>query len=235
MKKIFIIQNVPHENLGVLENSFLSQGFTLRYFNPQELIRYNDSAFNYDALIMMGGPMSVYDTTEFPHLIKAAQVIRMAYTAGKPVLGICLGAQMIAKAFEAKVVKNTEKEIGWYPLNLTPAGETDAVFSSFSKTETVFQWHGDTFNLPHGAVLLASSPLCQNQAFRLGKNIYGLQFHVEVSAAMVAEWLDENGNKEELSCLPQIDSKNILSNIPTYIGRLNFLCQALAKSFEKMI
>ena len=105
-----------------------------------------------------------------------------------PVLGICLGSQLLAKTLGARVYPNHVKEIGWYPVELTPAAADDPLFAQ-SGTRTMFQWHGDTFDLPSGAVHLARSPACENQAFRYGRRAYGLQFHIEMTAAMIDDWL----------------------------------------------
>ena len=112
--------------------------------------------------------------------------------ADLPVLGICLGAQLLAKTLGARVYPNRVKEIGWYPIELTPAAADDPLFAQ-SGAQTVFQWHGDTFDLPAGAVHLARSPLCENQAFRYGHNAYGLQFHIEMTAAMIDDLAQRAG------------------------------------------
>ena len=153
---------------------------------------------DYAALIFLGGPMSVND--DLPYLRREMEIIREAIGRLQPVLGICLGAQLIAKALGAKVYANAQKEIGWFDLHFTPAAAADPLFSGL-KTETVFHWHGETFDLPSGADLLASSELCRNQAFRVNSHVYGLQFHLEVTPAMVADWSvqDENcGDVREL-------------------------------------
>jgi GMP synthase-like glutamine amidotransferase len=138
-------------------------------------------------LILMGGPMSVNDDLPWiPHEIAA---IREAVRRGIPVLGVCLGAQLIARALGARVYPNPEKEIGWAPLHWTPAAATDRLFHGFSEPETVFQWHGETFDLPPGAQHLAYSAACRHQAFRVGGNVYGIQFHPEVTPAIIEDWV----------------------------------------------
>jgi GMP synthase-like glutamine amidotransferase len=136
--------------------------------------------------------MSVND--DLPFLHREMEFIRQAIARRQPILGICLGAQLIACALGATVRRNSAKEIGWYGLDFTEAAGSDRLFDGLSM-ETVFHWHGETFDLPPGAELLASSGLCRNQAFRAGERVYGLQFHLEVTPRMIADWCvqDENG------------------------------------------
>jgi len=141
-------------------------------------------------LIVMGGPMSAND--DHAWLRQEMDAIRQAVHRGIPVLGICLGAQLVAKALGARVYRNPEKEIGWFPLDWTPAAQTDGLFAGFAGSDTVFQWHGETFDLPAGALHLAYSGACRNQAFRAGENVYGLQFHLEVTPEMIAEWIRQD-------------------------------------------
>jgi GMP synthase-like glutamine amidotransferase len=141
-------------------------------------------------LILMGGPMSANDDLPWiPHEIAA---IQEAVRRGIPVLGVCLGSQLIARALGARVYRNPQKEIGWFPLHWTPAASTDPLFHGFSGPETVFQWHGETFDLPPGAEHLAYSAACRHQAFRVGGNVYGIQFHLEVTSQIVADWLRQD-------------------------------------------
>ena len=143
--------------------------------------------------------MSVNDDLEY--LRREEGFIRDAVSNRVPVLGICLGSQLIAKALGAQVRRNAAKEIGWFELRFTPAATADALFDGLER-ETVLHWHGETFDLPPGAELLAESELCQNQAFRLGDRAYGMQFHLEVTPEMIADWClqDENcGDVRELT------------------------------------
>ena len=152
------------------------------------------------ALIFLGGPMSVND--DLPYLRREIELIREAAARRQPVLGICLGAQLIAKAFGARVYPNPQKEIGWFDLQFTDAAARDPLFSGLSR-EAVFHWHGETFDLPAGSELLASSELCRHQAFRVQiKHPTRLQFHLEITPAMIADWCvqDENcGDVRELT------------------------------------
>lgn len=142
--------------------------------------------------------MAVYEMHKYPYLINEAQLINAAIRANKHVLGVCLGAQMVAHALGARVYAGGQKEIGWYEIALTPDGMKDPLMSSLAldgkNRAQVFQWHGDTFDLPAGAVRLASSDLYPNQAFRYSDGVYALQFHIEVTPKIVSDWLkDEKG------------------------------------------
>jgi GMP synthase (glutamine-hydrolysing) len=174
MKRLLVFQHVPHEILGTFNPLLKQAGFRIRYIN---FGRTPDAAPNvekYDGLIVLGGPMCVSQMDSHPHLQTEINAIHQAMELRMPVLGICLGAQLIATALGAKVHKNPVKEIGWYEVAPTPAGERDPLFKRFNGTEKIFQWHGDTFDIPHGAEHLAASPDCANQAFRYGDRTYGL-------------------------------------------------------------
>jgi GMP synthase-like glutamine amidotransferase len=132
-----------------------------------------------DGLIILGGPMNIYEEETYPWLAIEKRSIREAIDSGKPVLGICLGSQLIADALGAKVLQNAHKEIGWLPIRFTETALRLALFTGFPESLTVFHWHGDTYFLPEGAVHLAASDACKNQAFLYGERVLGLQFHLE--------------------------------------------------------
>ena len=195
---VLVFRHVPHEGLGTLAPALRAAGYPLRVIDIARGRPALPSPRELAALIVMGGPMGVYEKTKHPFLRREITYIRRALRAKTPVLGVCLGAQLIAHALGQRVYPNRQKEIGWYPLHRTAAARRDALFAHFPKTATVFQWHGDTFDLPVGATLLATSPRCRHQAFRWGNRVYGLQFHVEVDPAMVREWLSQPGVDREL-------------------------------------
>lgn len=149
-------------------------------------------------LLIMGGPMAVYEMDQYPYLKNEARLIEEAIKANKRILGVCLGAQMVAHALGARVYAGEQKEIGWHEIALTSDGMKDPLMSSLAldgrSAAQVFQWHGDTFDLPAGSVRLASSDLYPNQAFRYADRVYALQFHIEVTPKIVFDWLkDEKG------------------------------------------
>src|SRR5262245_40710959 len=185
MKKLLVLQHVAHELLGTLNPLLKRAGFRIRYINFARHPDAQPSLDGYDGLIVLGGPMSVNDVGRLPHLVTEMKLIEQSLKKDLPVLGICLGAQLIAKTLGAEVYPNREKEIGWYDVSPTGAAETDALLSAFNQRETIFQWHGDTFDVPKSSCHLAFSTLCANQAFRYGANVYGFQFHLEVDEAMI--------------------------------------------------
>ena len=198
---LLVIQHVPHERLGTLEPAFKMAGCTIVPLNSYEPKAMWSSLSGIDGIVVMGGPQSVYEQTRYPFLTKELELLRAAIKADLPILGVCLGAQLLAAALGATVTKNPQKEIGWYPVMREPGADGDPLMEPFGQTETVFQWHGDTFALPKGAVRLASSPLCPEQGFRYGTCQWGLQFHVEVTEAMVRAWMQTPINKAELATL----------------------------------
>jgi GMP synthase (glutamine-hydrolysing) len=142
---------------------------------------------SFDAIVAMGGPMSVNDEDDHPWLRSEKRLIAEAVHAGKPFWGACLGVQLLAAALGSGVYAGPEPEVGILPVTLTDAGANDPVMGSLPRSVHTLQWHGDTFDLPEGAILLATSPAYRAQAFRFG-NAYGLQFHLEVSRSMAEDW-----------------------------------------------
>lgn len=186
-----VVRHAPFEGLGRLEQSLDRAGVSLRYFEIGRPILDDDVKAS-DALILMGGPMSANDPD--PWVRNELAAIETALEHSRPVLGICLGAQVLAKALGARVCRNPVKEIGWFPIDWTETAAGDRLFGDFQSPETVFHWHGETFDLPAQAVLLARSERCVHQAFRYGENSYGLQFHIEVTPGMIADWLEQGAN-----------------------------------------
>ena len=228
MKRLLVFQHVPHEILGIFNPLLKAAGFRIRYVNFGRTPVATASIDKYDGLIVLGGPMCVDQADSHPHLLTEIDVISEAMHQHKPVLGICLGAQLIARALGAHVHKNPVKEIGWYDVTPTAEGARDPLFGRFDGTEKIFQWHGDTFDIPHGAVHLASSPQCANQAFRYGDRTYGLQFHLEVDEALIQRWLKTPVHVRELHGMgDRYTSDNILADTANYMQRSTELGQRL--------
>ncbi len=172
------LQHVPFEGLGSIASWIKTAGYELTGTCFYESDRLPDPN-GLDLLIVMGGPMSVNDELEFPWLVREKAFIRSAIEAGKRVVGVCLGAQLIASAMGAAVYQNTVKEIGWFPVQ--GVAPDDSSTFSFPPSVEVFHWHGETFDLPAGAIRLARSEGCENQAFQIGPSVIGLQFHLETT------------------------------------------------------
>jgi GMP synthase (glutamine-hydrolysing) len=141
----------------------------------------------FDGMIVMGGPMGAYEDADHPWLADEKRLLREAVEADVPVWGVCLGAQLLAAALGARVYRGERPEVGLLPVELAPSAADDPVFGDAPSSFPTLQWHGDTFDLPAGATLLASSPAYPNQAFRVGRS-YGLQFHLEVTLGLATEW-----------------------------------------------
>ncbi|HIF63095.1 MAG TPA: type 1 glutamine amidotransferase [Deltaproteobacteria bacterium] len=224
MRKILVFQHVAHELLGTLNPLLKDSGFRIRYVNFDRDPAARPSLDGYFGLVVLGGPMNVDQVDLYPFLAVEVELVAEALQRGMPVLGICLGAQILARALGADVRPHHSKEIGWYQINPTPAGADDPVFAGMSDTEHIFQWHGDTFDIPSGAVHLASSPDCENQAFRYGDTAYGFQFHLEVDRPMVERWLTVPHNRQEITDLNgAIDPEQIRSDTLQHIDKLQRL------------
>ncbi len=182
---IYAIQHLAFEDLGSLEDTFYQMGYRVRYFEAG--IDDLSKALEYKGLtIILGGPIGVYETEDYPFLQQEIDLLKVRLENNLPTLGICLGAQLIAHALGAKVYAGHAKEIGWSPLDIkaTPNNPL-AVLADHA----VLHWHGDTFELPSQATLLASSAIYPNQAFSVGNNILALQFHIEAEAHTMEKWL----------------------------------------------
>ena len=183
--QVLAFRHAPLEGLGTMADNLRGRGIDYQvadlYLDPV----VPDLA-PYAGLIVMGGPMSVND--DFPWLRLEIAAVQRAIERGMPLLGVCLGAQMIARAMGARVYPNARKEIGWGRIEWTAAARADRVFGGRMGFANVFQWHGETFDLPAGADLLATGEVCRHQAFRARGNVYGVQFHPEVTPGTIVEW-----------------------------------------------
>ena len=232
MKKLLVLQHVAHELLGTLNPLLKRAGFRIRYVNFARHPDAQPSLDGYDGLIVLGGPMSVNDANQLPHLVTELKLIEDAMRREIPVLGICLGAQLIAKTLGAGIYRNPEKEIGWYDVSPTDHATSDPLLMPLQKTEKIFQWHGETFDIPHSTRHLAFSPLCANQAFRYGENVYGFQFHMEVDEAMIHRWLRVPENQKEISLLFGASyCDNIYAETARHMARLSQLSERVFNAF----
>ncbi len=209
--RIHYFQHVPHEGLGSISEWVSSNGHSLtstKFFEDPLLPRLTDI----DWLIIMGGPMNVNDEEHYPWLADEKRFIHKAIDAGKTVLGICLGSQLLSAVLGAKVYKNKENEIGWFDVELTASAQSGKLFFGIGRSLRPFHWHGDTFDLPDSAIHLASSAGCRNQAFIFGSKVLGLQFHLEPTRDLLLQMIE--GGRKELTTGKYIQSEEeILKNI----------------------
>ncbi len=224
-KAVLIIKHVEQEGPGMLGTFFEDAGWRLVTAELGLRESLPDRLDGFAAVVMLGGPMNVYEEEAYPFLKEEDLFIRQVLREEIPFLGICLGAQLLAKACGARVMKAAEKEVGWYTVDLTKQARQDRLFRRVESPLTVFQWHEDTFEIPDGGVLLGTSALVRNQAFKMGSCAYGLQFHVEVSLDMVETWM-----KDERS----IDTENILRQGGIVSETLEQQAAALFNNFRRL-
>lgn len=230
--KIHYLQHVCFEDLANIEVYAREKGHsiskTLLYEN-EEL----PDVLDFDWLIIMGGPMGVYDEYKYPWLVSEKFFVKRAISEGKIVLGICLGAQLLADVLGAKVYKNKYKEIGWLPITLTNEGQKSDLFSNFPKEFVSFQWHGDTFNIPDKSIHLAKSEVCENQAFVYNERVIGIQFHLESSFESVHKLIDNCG--DELVEDKYIQGKDEIISNQSHLKNINELMYIMLENIEKII
>jgi GMP synthase (glutamine-hydrolysing) len=199
MPKLLVFQHIAHEILGTLDPLLRRERIRIRYVNFERHPDARPTLDGYDGVVVLGGPMNVDQADRYPHLRHEMDVIREALDRDRPVLGICLGAQLLAHALGANVGRAPQREIGWYDVGFRDHARADALLGHVAPVERLFQWHGDAFELPRGAVPLASSSACPNQAFRYGDRAWGFQFHLEVDEPMIERWLRAPANQAEIA------------------------------------
>jgi GMP synthase (glutamine-hydrolysing) len=214
---VVVLQNVACETLGTIADALAERDVEARYvrtFAGEGVPRSMDAAAG---LVVMGGPMGVYEADQFPFLRDAMRLIDAAVSARKPVLGVCLGSQLIAAALGAKVYPGRRKEIGWYDITLSDAGVNDPLWADVPRRFVGYVWHGDVFDLPSGATSLASTELTACHAFRYATNVYGILFHMEVTKTiingMLATFTDELRHA-------RVDGDAIRRDVATYLPPL---------------
>lgn len=231
MKRIHILQHVPYENPGCIKNWIKEKSYNS---SVTELClgETPPPVSDIDWLIIMGGPMSVHDVDEFPWLVDEKIYVKEAVDSGKVVIGICLGSQLIAEALGSRVYRNKVSEIGWFPVTKTVPGLNLPLLEKFNETEIVFHWHGDTFDIPEGAVHGAVSDACMNQCFVYNDRVAGLQFHVEVTEELL-DMMVKNGINE---LVPGrfIQNMDILKSGEIFIKRNNELMFSILDELDRL-
>ena len=231
--KFLVFQHVPHEHPGMLADAARKKGIELEiieFWKPYQI----PQADGYKALIIMGGPMGVYeDKNHYPSKEDELTFIK-AHIGKLPMIGFCLGSQLLAAALGAKVYPNIRegrkiKEVGFYDVELTVEGLSDSLFESFDSPMKVLQWHGDAFDLPAGATLLATSPACRNQAFRYGSNIYGTLFHNEFTPEMIEKQIETD--RAWIHADFTIDESELNSHARDYSQLMRSQCDRLFTNF----
>jgi len=229
-KHLLVIQNARCEHLGTLQSMFEKDDFEINRLVPPDGDNLPNTIDGYNALVILGGPASVYENHQY--LKDEEKLIQNAMAKNMPTLGICLGSQLLAKVSGGRVYKGPRKEIGWYPVELTNDGMND-IFNGLKKNIIVFQWHGDTYGLPKNAVTLAKSELYPVQAFKVGSAV-GIQFHLEVSKDMVMDWMRQYKSELE-SVRNYINIDDILADLDANVNALNEYTRVLYWNFRKLI
>ena len=227
--RIHYLQHVPFEDLANMESWASSRGHALsktRLFSGERL----PPPSSFDWLIIMGGPMNIYEEERYAWLAEEKEFIKKAVYGGKIVLGICLGAQLISDVLGGLVTKNRYKEIGWFPVRLTEEGQASPIFSGLPDRFPALHWHGDTFSIPPGASRMAESDACPNQAFILGKAI-GLQFHLESNPESMKRLIDHCA--EEMAAGPYVQMPEDLAAAQESYDGLRVLMESLLDRIER--
>jgi len=229
---VLIIKHTDIEGPGLIEYCLKEEKIPHQILKLQSDLRL-PKPDEFKSIVILGGPMNVYEEDQFPFLREEDLFIKESIQRGKSVLGICLGAQLIAKALGAKVTKAPAKEIGWYDVSLTKVGSHDPLFSRFPKSFSAFQWHEDTFDIPLAGKLIATSDSVPHQAFRYGENAYGLQFHPEVTEQMIRDWMETYEEEFNGSKIPLLPKLRILSETEKQIGTYQKRGMEFLKNFFK--
>ena len=217
MSKIWVLQHHPAENLGAIADALEAAALAWQYVRIFDGHPVPADMKGAGGLIVMGGPEAVYQLDRYPYLRAEMALIENALKAGKPVLGICLGSQLLAAVLDASVRRARQKEIGWYRVRLGPEAEHDRLMRGVPLEFVAWHWHSDIFDLPAGAVALASSDLTEAQAFRYGDKAWGLLFHAEMTRQIIAALVAEFGDGLKRV---GIDGEGILARVPEYLPKL---------------
>ena len=214
-RRVVILQHAQSENLGTIEDALTANGVSFDYVRTFEGQPVPDDVGGSSGLIIMGGPMGVYETDRFPFLHQEMKFIEAYLEAQRPILGVCLGSQLLAAALGATVRKGRQKEIGWFPVELTPASAQDPLWTGQASRFVAYHWHGDIFDLPKEAVPLALSEITPVQCFRFADRAYGILFHLEVTDRHIRKMLNEfAGEIQEENLNPEEILKQAESLVP---------------------
>ncbi|MBN9541646.1 MAG: GMP synthase [Alphaproteobacteria bacterium 65-37] len=189
--RVAVVENLRNTRLGIVGRALDEAGAEVDWFRPWQDGGLPSVTDRHDALIVLGGTQSALDDADYPYLPALVRTMRRFGDAEKAVLGICLGAQLLARAYGAENLLGTAREFAWTPLEVTPEGAADPLFADLDRRFESFQWHVDTFTLPDSAVPLVTGAAVANQCFRIGRTAYGMQFHFEADSEVVEAWLTE--------------------------------------------
>lgn len=231
MAKVLVFQHVAAEPLGILDPMLRNRGHRIRYVNFHRDPDAQPDVTRYDALIVLGGPQMPDQLARHPHLAVEMRCIEQALEREIPLLGICLGAQLLAHALGASVRPMSAWEMGWSDIEPSHMAAADPLFCALVEPSPAFHWHGYTFDLPAGAVPLASSARCDNQAFRHGDHAYGVQCHLELDERLINRWLSLPEYTEDLECHGAQSAEAVREETHRLIGQSTTLGRAVFGQF----
>jgi GMP synthase (glutamine-hydrolysing) len=236
MPRLLVFQHVAVEPLGTLDALIRARGHRIRFHNFERHPDTEPEVERYRGLIVLGGPMNVEDQHQRPHLKTELDAIERALEQGKPVLGICLGAQLLAHVLGAPVQRHRNAELGWYEIKMSAEGRSDPVLGAAGERLPVFQWHSYSYDLPNGATHLARTETCEQQAFRFGNNAYGFQFHLEADEAVIERWLALPTFRAELAAagLPP-DAQSIRAETAKLVAATRRAADAVFNNFLDLV
>lgn len=232
MATIWVLQHERVENLGIIEQVLLSYGLTPRYVRTFAGEGVPGKMRDAAALISMGGPMGVYEHVQHPFLLDEMRLMERALGEEKPVLGICLGSQLLAAVLGAEVRRGEHKEIGWHRVDLSPAGRADALFSELEPSFTAYHWHGDVFSVPPEAVSLAASEQTACQAFSRDGRAYGVLFHMEVTEKIVGDMVSSFADELQQQ---NLDGPEIIAQARQHLPELEHRGRAFFQAWAAMV
>jgi GMP synthase-like glutamine amidotransferase len=210
-RPVLLIQHAPHEHPAALRRVLATQGIPVRWIHPYRGDSYPEVS-EIGGIVSLGGPMSSNDESGQPWIRSELGLLQQGFDRNLPILGICLGGQLLARALGKQVFTNPVAEVGWFPLELTDAGRQDSILPAASETPTVYHYHFETFEIPDGATCLARTAGCERQAYKLNERTYGLQFHPEADHQLLSEWMSVGDFEAEILEIQATFGKNLVQN-----------------------
>ncbi|MBN3040945.1 MAG: type 1 glutamine amidotransferase [Candidatus Omnitrophica bacterium] len=225
---VFILKHIDIEGPGIFSNFLNLTGLRTEIYEVYEC-QSMPGLDSCRGILVMGGPMNVYELDQYPFLKKEEDFLKDAIGRKIPIIGICLGAQILAKINGARIYRSEEKEIGWHKVYLTADGRKDPLFQGLQESMTVFQWHEDTFDIPENGLLLAKGKKVKNQALRFSDYAWGLQYHPEITSALIRSWVKKSGEKLDLKKMMQ----DYFSHQDIYLKQAKKICFNFAGIIKK--
>ena len=230
---ILVIKHIASEGPGTIEDFFSAKGYALKTIDLYRGQKLPQNLTGIEAVISMGGPMNVDEEEKYPFLKEEDIFLKKVIDAKIPFFGVCLGSQLLAKAVGAKVTKSPKEEIGWFKVGLTSDGKKDSIFEGIDGEFDVFQWHGDTFEIPKNGKHLATAVGCRHQALKVGTCAYGFQFHIEVTKEIIADWVKEHFKSVDGEVTKE--GQKIIDDFAQYKTQFNTRANIIYENFERLI